>query len=321
MGREKETPEEIDRTQYLGGHDVAGILGLHPYLTPLQVYANKLGLSEPFGGNEATWLGSAVEFAATQYYMTTQPDEAVVQMQVDLKHPDHPFLGGHPDGIIFLPEKEKPDHMLELKLTRVKKGWGMPLTDEIPRHFLIQCMYYMGMAELPYCDVLVIHPFDAKVPYVVKFNEKLYDVIIQAAVSFWNAHVLTATPPPVSGSFPENDSAVLDRLIGQKDSDIIPATAEVDRLAHQLFELQAEKDSLKKAEESLKAQIKQAIGDHKGIEGHWGKMNWPLMDGSISYTKVVEMLQQQFQIPPELIENIKTECKGKPYRKLTPYWS
>jgi predicted phage-related endonuclease len=53
---------ERDRREYLGGHDVAAILGLHPYKSPFAVWLAKTGPPEPEQG-ESYWVGYPSEAA------------------------------------------------------------------------------------------------------------------------------------------------------------------------------------------------------------------------------------------------------------------
>jgi predicted phage-related endonuclease len=51
----------IDRTGYIGGSDIAAILGLSPYKTPLDVYLEKRGLWEDGAAGEAARWGTIME--------------------------------------------------------------------------------------------------------------------------------------------------------------------------------------------------------------------------------------------------------------------
>ena len=50
-----------DRMNRLGASDMSAILGLNKYATAADVWALKTGRVLPFGGNEATRLGDALE--------------------------------------------------------------------------------------------------------------------------------------------------------------------------------------------------------------------------------------------------------------------
>jgi predicted phage-related endonuclease len=57
-----------DRQKYLGASEIAAVLGIDKWRTPLDIYNSKLGLIAPFEGNNHTERGNRLEAIAADYY-------------------------------------------------------------------------------------------------------------------------------------------------------------------------------------------------------------------------------------------------------------
>jgi hypothetical protein len=82
----------------IGASEVAAVLGLSPYESPLDVYCRKLGLVPEKAETEAMRWGLRLEplLAAEYAERTGYP---LVATQVFLRHPDKPFLLATLDGV------------------------------------------------------------------------------------------------------------------------------------------------------------------------------------------------------------------------------
>ena len=98
----------MNRLGFIGGSDIAAILGVSSYKTAYQLYLEKLGLAQQDEETEWQYWGKTLEplvrehFKASTGFAVTQPDAIV--------HPQYPFLIGHLDGFI-----EQENAVLEIK--------------------------------------------------------------------------------------------------------------------------------------------------------------------------------------------------------------
>ena len=53
--------QKISRKDFIGGSDSAAACGINPWKTPLDLYLEKTGQIEPYGGNDATYWGNVLE--------------------------------------------------------------------------------------------------------------------------------------------------------------------------------------------------------------------------------------------------------------------
>ena len=66
MTNEERTAWLNERRKGIGGSDVAAIIGLSPWTTPLDIYEQKLGIALPSEETEAMYWGTALEPAIRQ---------------------------------------------------------------------------------------------------------------------------------------------------------------------------------------------------------------------------------------------------------------
>lgn len=97
-----------DRTTYIGGSDVAAILGLSPYSSPLDVWRGKRGLVPPLVQTERMRWGHLLESAILAEYAVTTDAQRVtetpdgVSYGGTLRHPEHGWAAANVDGVYLV---------------------------------------------------------------------------------------------------------------------------------------------------------------------------------------------------------------------------
>ena len=67
------------RSHGIGGSDVAAIMGLSPWRTPYQVWADKvLGIREDISGKPAVEWGTILEPVVGEHYKSLHPDRTLL---------------------------------------------------------------------------------------------------------------------------------------------------------------------------------------------------------------------------------------------------
>ena len=193
-----------DRTKYLGGSDIGAILGLSPYKTPLDVWLEKTGIQANHIDNLPIRFGTFAEsFVATEYARAT--GSTLLEYSKGISHPQHSFLQGHIDRFITSDSSElfKADgtctasHLLECKTANpfTQSQWGEAGSDEVPMSYLAQCHWYLCMTQLERCDLAVLFGNSDFRIYQIVRDRELESTLLEAALSFWQDHVLTDIPP------------------------------------------------------------------------------------------------------------------------------
>ena len=178
-----------DRRTYLGGPAVAAIVGVSPYLAPIDVWRFARGLDEGPDVTERMRLGLLLEQAIADAYSADTGRK--VRRVGFVGHKSHAFLGGHPDRLIL----GEPG-ILEAKAAVTRRGYS---DEEVPPHVAVQCQWYMGLTGRQWTDVALLASMGLTI-IRVEFDPELYAALEEAAIRFWLDHVLAGVEPPPDGT-------------------------------------------------------------------------------------------------------------------------
>lgn len=234
-----------DRTEWLkarrsgiGGSDVAAILGLSKWKTPLEIYNDKINEDLPVEeSNPSIEWGNRLEPVIRQKYA----DETGLTVTIPNKtfrHPEYPFMIANVDGLL-------PDgSVLEIKTARSGADWGEEGTDEIPEHYLTQVQHYMTVVGAKKCDIAVlIGASDFRI-YHVDFDPEISDMLIEEEKAFWQRVVDRNPPAPrtykeASATFPKSKEQSI-----ESSDEILHDVAEMNLINNKLDELTKRKKEL-----------------------------------------------------------------------------
>ena len=242
------------RRKGLGGSDIAAICGLNPYKTPLQVYLEKLNLSEDtFVTNEKIDWGNRLEAIVAATYAETKG--VTLQEMPTQFHPTLPFLLANIDRFIV-----DSSAVLEVKTTseRNAQQWGKKGSDRIPLPYLLQVAHYALVLDAPYVDIAVLIGGQEMRIYTYQRNAELESKIIRKATRFWEGHILKQVPP--------EPTTAHDTTLSWKDKtplkDILVADAALLAIAQDYTSRAATLSALTKECDALKEQLQLALADH-----------------------------------------------------------
>lgn len=190
-----------DHRTYFGGGDAAAILGLHPWRTPEDVISEKLGLREPKSASYRMRRGQHVEPLLAQWYGETHADrpDRLSYPGEFVRHPQHEFLGGHPDALVQLPDGSY--RLVELKLTARRGDYGLAETDAVPNDTYCQVQHYAAiLRELVPLDaeahVVADLGDDEPVLYRLPLDPYSLDFLRDREIEAWETWVEGKILPP-----------------------------------------------------------------------------------------------------------------------------
>lgn len=227
------TSEQVEaRRLGIGGSDVAAILGLSPWATPLDVYLSKLGELPPITETPAMHWGSVLEPVILDEFQR-QTGKQVARSLPMTRHADHPHMIANVDGMT------SDGGVVEAKTARSDKDWGEIGSAEIPVYYQTQVAHYLAVtgARIAYVPVL-IGASDFRI-YQVDRDESFIADLIDAERSFWHEHVIARVPPePVNAA---DARRLWDRDNGLSidvDADTAGKVAELKRLKAEIKALE-----------------------------------------------------------------------------------
>jgi len=281
------------RRRGIGGSDAAAILGLSPWETSFSIWLEKTGGAqtkkqvEPdrvvvvrrFSGagvaavpasnrTEPMWWGLALEDIVAKRY-TEKTGLKVWKPEKLMQHPEHDCLIATPDFLVIGEERG-----LEIKTANAwaDTGWGPEGTDEIPRHYLVQCLHYMAVTGFPVWDIAVlIGGSDFRI-YTVRRDAVFEEILISRLTEWWQTYIVQGAQPPIDGS--DGASAYLKAFHPADTAPRIPATDAAQILGKELLSLKEQISELEGREGSIVNQLKSLIGDAEGMDGDGWLVTW-----------------------------------------------
>lgn len=249
-----------DRKTYLGGTDAAAIVGENPYKTPLMVWREKKGLVPDFD-NAKMRFGRERENHVIRRYME-QTGHKVRRCRT-FRHPKATYFGANPDGLICVHRG-----VLECK-TGINHGqWGDPGTDQVPRHYLIQGVWYLGITERPFVDFAFEDRETCQTSIYRVFRDEEYEeLLFQLCNDFHRAYIETDIEPPAS----EGDLEDITAKLPTGSDRVIAATQEIEDMVYRMIREKATAGKLYSSVKNAEAQIKMFMGDASALMGTWGK--------------------------------------------------
>lgn len=241
------------RRSGIGGSDVAAILGLSRWRTPLDVYLDKRGELPEQPDSEPMLWGRLLEPLILEEF-ARRHGVVVEKIAQSLRDINRPWMLASLDG--WAPELNA---VVEAKTARTADGWGEPGTDEIPAYYQTQVAHYMAVtgAQLAFVPVL-IGASDFRV-YQVERDERFLNDLAEAERAFWHDHVLPGVPPePINAA----DAA---RLWARDNGETLEVAPEIADDVEELAALKAQAKDIEERATSIEDRLKVAFRDAAAI--------------------------------------------------------
>lgn len=182
---------------YLGGGNIAGILGLSPFSSPLQEYLKITGQSaEPDQGQLAFFKRRKFwePYAAECFELSTGMH--VVERNHRYQDAEFEWAKAEIDCEVE-PHGERENVESKSVHHQVAWMWGKPDDGEEPPFYVTaQAMWGLGVTEREKSYVHALIGFDDDRIYEVYRNNETIGKIRTAAASFWKYHIIPRRPPP-----------------------------------------------------------------------------------------------------------------------------
>jgi putative phage-type endonuclease len=190
--RTANTPEWLQaRKQFLGASEVACVLGLSKWSTPLGIYNDKLNPNISDDMTEWQEWGHRLEDAIAQWVGDAQ-GLTVMQSPGLLQSVAYPWLGATPDRIT---ERGEP---IELKTSDrfMADMWA----DGVPDNYRIQVLVQMIVLGARRGYLAVLHGGNRPEFFTIDWDQNAVDAILQITEQFWVGHVKAGIAPDATTS-------------------------------------------------------------------------------------------------------------------------
>ena len=232
----------------LGGSDIAPIMGLSPWCTPLDVYRDKMNPAVIYEEeSEDLKRGARVEKYILQEYCEVN-NCAIETNLPPFIDPEYPFMRGNIDARVI-----GENVIVEAKSTKCPIAkWE----EGIPEYYRTQVAYYAMLSNAERVDVPVLFSNWQYACFTYWRDYEFEDRIKKAVIDFWNKHIVAGIPP--EPSTPAELQEVYPRI---EDAKTIKADSYIREKVNIWQETLLRRRELEKQEEKLKIEIQSFMGD------------------------------------------------------------
>lgn len=263
-------PQGMRREEGIGSSEVAVVLGLNPYRSAWNLWAEKAGLVRPFEGNEKTKWGLRLEHPIALAW----EEETGRQLYTcaTYQHPEHPWAFASPDRLTSHPaEVCAATEIIEIKTAGYADRWGEPGTDQVPKEYAIQWMWQALVTGLHRGEIAVLIGGSDFRRYPMQARPTLQAAMFAKVKKWWETHIRDGHEPEMDdGDNAKDLGAMWDGTSGEiKDGG--PAG---DLLSKQLRTARDAYDKAARLKRLRENQVKRLIGPDLGVRGPGYEITW-----------------------------------------------
>lgn len=252
------------RRKGIGGSDAATVVGLNPYSSLYELWADKQGFLPAKEDTETMRTGRDLErYVADRFCEAT--GKKVQKLSYMYCHNEHPFIIANIDRKVV-----GENAGLECKTTSPYNKTDFA-EGNVQLNYLCQCWHYMNVMgyDRMYLAVLVLGK--GFYWYTVEQDKEQQQALLKAEVDFWNTYILDDCIPEPDGS--ESANNVLKTIYGKEMQETVNLM-HIDRLLDGYAIAQDRCKAAEAEKERLAQQIKMHIGDAAAGIGSKFKVSW-----------------------------------------------
>lgn len=263
------------RREGVGGSDIAAIMGISPWRTPLGVYCEKRDLIKRAPTNEAMLFGTKMEpvlreWAGETISEQSQQPTSVFSSPYMYRSSEYAFMLANIDGVAV--REDLAYAGVELKT--VDRSKAKEWEDGVPDYYEAQVQWYMGITGLAAWYVFALIGKQQKLFIVAADAEKI-NAQRSAAKKFWIEYVLGEKMPPATGE----DTDTLLKLFPDATEQMIRDDA-FESEVKQYLTLGAEASAIAQSRDTIKAKIEEKLGSSLALLSGKYKVSWSRFDVS-----------------------------------------
>jgi putative phage-type endonuclease len=187
---EVDTPEWHEaRRHTLGASEVAAVLGLSKYQTPLTVYRVKMGAPHEIPEN-LSYFGRAMEPVMADWVSHKHPELGVILDGFSAVNPAYPWLSASPDRMT--------DAGLPLEIKNSSEWSRKDWSEGVPDYYKVQSLVQQIVLDVRGGHLAVLHGGNRPELYPVPWDPDAVDQILELTEAWWRDHVIAKVAPDPS---------------------------------------------------------------------------------------------------------------------------
>lgn len=246
------------RRTFIGASDAPAVLGISPWATPLDVWADKLNLGQRFEGNLSTDMGHALEELIAQTWCKGS-GKTLIAPKATVRHYDHPHIAASVDREVSDPGDYE---LVECKYVGPNVAWQW--RNGVPVYVQAQCQVQMAVtgAKRVHVAALIVDYGPQFFTAVIERDDAVIDEIVGRLNQFWAEHIETQQRPDIDLAW--NAHKVSDALARIYAT---PEPGAAVRLPSALGELIAQRKHTKALVKDLEGQLEQIDNELRAALG------------------------------------------------------
>lgn len=241
-----------ERMTGIGGSDVGTILGVNKWKSKTQLFFEKTNpemIQEI--SNDAIHFGNVLEDVVAEEF-AARTGKKVRRDNRMLRHPDHHFMMANLDRVVV---GEKA--LLECKTTSQYNAeqWE---DDNVPAQYLCQIQHYMAVTGFEKAYIAVLIGGQSFIWKEIERDDELIQIIIDAEKDFWENNVQANVIPEIDGS--EATSDFINHMYQDIDNEEIELGTEADTLMKAIESIKEDIKEKQQLQKKYENQLKDALG-------------------------------------------------------------
>jgi len=245
-----------DRRGFIGSSEISIVMGLNPFKSPLQLWAEKTGKVEPddLSTNEAVEWGTRLEEVVAAKF-AEKHGVKLIAYKKRFVHPTYKFLTCELDRLIA-----GTDEIVEVKTMNAWKYKDISQDEGVPEHIICQVIFALGLSKRKKAHVAILIGGNRYFEREVIFDQDLFDLMVKQAVVFWEM-VEHDIPPMAEGM----DNPFMVELYPTNDEQMQQINELNDKVGY-LQQVKGNIDAMEAEKDKLEAEIKAVIGASMGFK-------------------------------------------------------
>lgn len=237
----------------IGGSDAAAVIGLNPFRSRIEVYADKMGMMPEKEDTESMRLGRDLEDYVAQRFCEAA-GKKVRRNNFMWCHDEHRCMIADVDREII-----GENAGLECKTTQ---AWGgkVIMKGEIPLTYYVQCMHYMAVMGYDRVYLAVLIFGKGFFHFTIERDEDEIAALVASEAAFWRDHVEAGISPDPDGS--QSAEQAVDAIWGNRAQEDELLMFDFSDDMRELCDLAAAEKEIKRQKDAIKQRLQAALGEH-----------------------------------------------------------
>ena len=265
----------------IGGSEAPTILGVNPYQSPLDLWAEKRGLVEGKEQTEQMAWGRRLQKAITEGYEEETKRKVMDQGIHSFVHKEHEFIRYSADGLI---PRDKGDLIFEAKNTGYLTA--KDLIEDFPIWMDVQVQHGVLTLGLEGGSIAVLVRGNRLWWKDIERNDAFIEQMLEKEMEFWEM-VKSGTPP--DADYRESTAKTIAKLYPKDTGATVQLPPEAIEWAEKRDAADVEIKMAKKEKDEAENKLRMAIGDNTfGILPNGGTFSWKWQERKAYEVKATE---------------------------------